>query len=69
MTQYGDGEVGDLVYNAIVDNDDLVWVVGHLGVKVFDGAHWTDYSSVWPANTLNGLVQDRKGNYWVSTWE
>ena len=68
VTQYGDGEVGDLVYNAIVDNDDLVWVVGHLGVKVFDGAHWTDYSSVWPSSTLNGLVQDRKGNYWVSTW-
>lgn len=68
MTHYGLGELGDYGYDVFVDNDDLVWVVCSAGIKQFDGAYWTDYSQVFPDSTFSGMVQDRKGNYWVSTW-
>ncbi len=64
----GAGELHQYVNDVYVDNDDLVWVRFSGGYKLFDGIHWMDYSDVWPDNTLSGIVQDRKGNYWVSTW-
>ena len=68
LTHLGQGEFTGLVYNAIVDNDDLVWVDYSGGVKLFDGVHWTNYSDIWPGSNFNDIVQDKSGNYWVSTW-
>lgn len=62
-------ELGQVpVYKVYVDNDDFIWVYFSGGVKMFDGAIWHDYSDIWPSGTFNGIVQDRRGNYWVSTW-
>ena len=68
LTHLGQGEFTGLVYNAIVDNDDFVWVNYSDGVKLFDGVHWTNYSDVWPGGSFTDLVQDKLGNYWVSIW-
>jgi len=68
LTHFGEGELGEYAFDVFVDNDDFVWVLISGGVKLFDGVHWTDYSDIWPGSTFNGIVQDRMGNYWVSTW-
>ena len=69
LTQFGTGELGDLNYYVYVDNDDFLWVnYSGGGVKQYDGIQWNDYSDFWSENTFNSIVQDKMGNYWVSTW-
>lgn len=68
MTHLGEGELGAYAFDVFVDNDDMVWATLSEGIKAYDGAQWTDYSHVWPEGGVNGFVQDRKGNYWLSTF-
>lgn len=58
----------DRVYDIYADHDDLVWVTTTSGLFQFDGLEWHDYSDVWPRNTINGMVQEERGNFWISTW-
>lgn len=68
MTHLGEGELSEYAFDVFVDNDDMVWTILSDGVKQYDGTQWNDYSHVWPSGNMNSLVQDTKGNYWVTTW-
>jgi hypothetical protein len=68
LTNLGAPPGVDRVYSIFVDHDDLVWVTTTSGLFQFDGLQWHDYSDVWPRNTINGMVQDERGNFWISTW-
>lgn len=64
----GAGDGSNRVYRVFVDNDDLVWTVSSSGLYRYNGLSWDDFTGVWPSNTVYALVQDVRGNYWVSTW-
>lgn len=64
----GSGDGSNKIWQVIIDNDDLIWARTSSGLFSFDGLNWEDFSDIWPRNTMNDMVQDAKGNYWVSTW-
>jgi hypothetical protein len=64
----GNGLLGDYVFTVFVDNDDYVWAVTSDGIFQYDGVNWINHNDTWPDGTFNGIVQDKRGNYWVSTW-
>lgn len=64
----GSGDGNDMVYQVMVDNDDFIWVTTGTGLMKFDGINWTSYNDLWPNGIVNGLTQDNRGNYWISTW-
>lgn len=68
FTYLGTGAGGDYAFYVYVDNDDLVWVRTLNGLMQFDGAHWHDFSSTWPEETVCDMIQDKKGNFWVATY-
>ncbi len=68
FTHLGSGEGGDYVFEVIVDNDDLVWAITSNGLMQFDGVNWHNFNQEWTNVKISDLVQDKKGNYWVTTY-
>ena len=61
-------EGGNNAEIVLIDNDDFIWLTTSNGLMQFDGNNWNSYIDTWPNGTLNDLVQDKKGNFWISTW-
>ncbi len=68
FSHLGTGEDGGYAFYVYVDNDDLVWVRTSSGIMMFDGINWHDYTDTWSSDYVDGMIQDKKGNYWVTTF-
>jgi hypothetical protein len=64
----GSGEGGDMVYGIFIDRDDLIWTTASNGFMMYDGLLWHNYNHVWGSTNVSDMVQDKLGNYWVSTY-
>ena len=64
------GLANDNVKNIVVDSQGNIWVATNGGgVSVFDGAHWTTYTTAngLAGNTVNSVFIDGSGNKWFGT--
>ncbi len=58
----------DYTYEVFVDNEDFVWITTDNGLYQHDGLNWINYNNAWPESiSISGIIQDYKGNYWIST--
>lgn len=64
----GSGEGGDYVFNVRVDRDDLIWTTSSNGLMQFDGVGWHNMNATWESVEISDMIQDKKGNFWVSTF-
>ncbi|MBT7915742.1 SpoIIE family protein phosphatase, partial [Candidatus Bathyarchaeota archaeon] len=76
-----DGAEGDRVMAIYEDRGRDVWIgtgtwvgdssIAGMGVRRFVGEEWTTYTTAdgLPSNGVMSVLEDRKGNIWVGTWE
>lgn len=69
FTYLGSGEGSNSGFSVFIDNDGFIWLIMKQGLMQYDGLTWHNYTDVWPKSMVNGMAQDKKGNYWVSTWK
>lgn len=62
------GSVNNSVEDIYIDDQDMVWVNTFDGMMRFDGEEWQDYTDQFGPNSFNGMVQDKKGNFWVASF-
>ncbi|HUI40348.1 MAG TPA: response regulator [Terriglobia bacterium] len=73
MTQYGSeaGVRGEMSYFLGFDSRRRLWVGTDQGVRVWDGAHWSQYDHndglIWDDCDLQGFAAEPDGTVWIGT--
>ncbi len=62
--------MGSSITHTLVDSRGNIWLGREEGISKFDGTSWTQYTksnSSMPANFIQTIFEDSKGNFWFGT--